>query len=30
VFAALDQLKTVRVREGQATAFGIKEGSVEV
>jgi small subunit ribosomal protein S5 len=30
VFKALDQLKTVRVREGQAMAFGIREGSVEI
>ncbi|NIP34719.1 MAG: 30S ribosomal protein S5, partial [Thermoplasmata archaeon] len=30
VFDALEQMRTIRVREGQATAFGIKEGSVEV
>ena len=30
VFDALEQLSTIRVREGQATAFGIREGSVEV
>jgi small subunit ribosomal protein S5 len=30
VFDALEQMSTIRVREGQATAFGIREGSVEV
>jgi small subunit ribosomal protein S5 len=30
VFAALVQIQEIRVREGQATAFGIREGSVEV
>lgn len=30
VFDALEQMATIRVREGQATAFGIREGSVEV
>ena len=30
VFAALEQMSTIRVREGQAKALGIKEGSVEV
>ena len=30
VFNALEQMQTIRVREGQATAFGIKEGSVGV
>jgi small subunit ribosomal protein S5 len=30
VFAALEKISTIRVREGQAMAFGIKEGSVEV
>ena len=30
VYDALQQMRTIRVREGQATAFGIKDGSVEV
>ncbi len=30
VFNALEKISTLRVREGQATAFGIREGSVEV
>jgi small subunit ribosomal protein S5 len=30
VFNALEQMQTIRVRQGQATAFGIMEGSVEV
>jgi small subunit ribosomal protein S5 len=30
VFNALEKISTIRVREGQATAFGIREGSVEV
>ena len=30
VFDALEKMSTLRVREGQATAFGIREGSVEV
>lgn len=30
VYDALEQMKTIRVRQGQATAFGIKDGSVEV
>lgn len=30
VFDALEQMRAIRVRAGQATAFGIKEGSVEV
>ena len=30
VFNAMEQMQEMRVREGQATAFGIKEGSVEV
>ena len=30
VFNALEQMQTIRVREGQATAFGIQEGSVGV
>jgi small subunit ribosomal protein S5 len=30
VFDALEQMSAIRVREGQATAFGIREGSVEV
>ncbi len=30
VFNALEQISTLRVREGQATAFGIREGSVEL
>ena len=30
VFAALEQMSTIRVREGQAKALGIREGSVEV
>ncbi len=30
VFNALEKISTLRVREGQATAFGIREGSVEL
>ena len=30
VFAALEQMREIRVRQGQATALGIREGSVEV
>ncbi|MCK5251499.1 MAG: 30S ribosomal protein S5, partial [Thermoplasmata archaeon] len=30
VFNALEQVRAIRVRQGQTTAFGIKEGSVEV
>ena len=30
VFAALEGISTIRVREGQAMAFGIREGSVDV
>ena len=30
VFNALEQMGALRVREGQATAFSIKDGSVEV
>jgi small subunit ribosomal protein S5 len=30
VYDALEQMRTIRVREGQAMAFGIMEGSVEV